>query len=181
MTDLNQKTLSPKFGVQWHIKDDLCLRLAIFRSVKPAVFASQTIQPIQIAGFSQFFDDARGTDAWRYGIGLDAHIIENVNAGLELSRRDWKESIGNIGGDRVLNISRWQRNSNELRGYLYWAFGPQWVLIAESQHDEYNKEKGPPVNTPRHVRTLSVPISVRYFSSSGVFGSVGATASIKMS
>jgi len=175
--DLTLNEVNPKIGMQWDVTQDLRLRLAAFRSLKPAVFASQTIQPIEIAGFNQFFDDARGAEGWLYGIGIDAHITDNLNGGIELSRRDWQEPIPQFGNDLVIrNIVRQERNVDTLRSYLYWILGPDWGLSIEPQYDVYDKENGAPRDTPRHARTFSLPIFARYFSPLGVFGSLGATA-----
>jgi tetratricopeptide (TPR) repeat protein len=54
---------SPKLGLQWNIVDQLRLRLAYIETVKRALIADQTIEPTQIAGFNQFFDDLNGTKA----------------------------------------------------------------------------------------------------------------------
>ena len=49
--------VNPKFGVEWNVTDDLVLRGAVFRNVKPALVNNQTLEPTQIAGFNQLFDD----------------------------------------------------------------------------------------------------------------------------
>ena len=53
--------VNPKFGVQWNITDDLVLRGAVFRTVKPALVNNQTLEPTQVAGFNQLFDDPNGS------------------------------------------------------------------------------------------------------------------------
>ena len=40
---------------------DLRLRFAWFETVKPALIANQTLEPTQVAGFNQLFDDTNGT------------------------------------------------------------------------------------------------------------------------
>ena len=66
------QAVSPKIGAQWNITENVRLRVAALQTVKPALIASQTIQPTQVAGFNQFFDDINGTRSWLYGAGLDA-------------------------------------------------------------------------------------------------------------
>ena len=51
----------PKVGLQWNITDNLRLRLAWFENVKSALAANQTLEPTQVAGFNQLFDDINGT------------------------------------------------------------------------------------------------------------------------
>src|SRR5262249_33572860 len=67
-----------KFGVQWDVTDNLRLRGAAFRVVKPVIVANRTIEPTQVAGFNQFFDDVNGTVSKVYGVGVDWQPIENL-------------------------------------------------------------------------------------------------------
>ncbi|MGH8604487.1 MAG: TonB-dependent receptor domain-containing protein, partial [Gammaproteobacteria bacterium] len=84
--DLNK--IFPKLGLQWSITDRARLRLAYFRTLKRVVSVEQTIEPTNIAGFNQFFDDANGTETERYGIGLDATLTKELYGGLEYSHRE---------------------------------------------------------------------------------------------
>ena len=80
--------LSPKLGWIHTFSPALSLRAAAFTSVKPALIADQTLQPVQIAGFSQFFDDTNATISRRVGLAVDAHPTTPVYLGIELSARD---------------------------------------------------------------------------------------------
>ena len=80
--------LYPKLGVQWHIFDGLELRAAYFGVAARAGVVDQTIEPTQVAGFNQWFDDFRGTEAERVGVGLDARFTDQWYAGIEASWRD---------------------------------------------------------------------------------------------
>jgi TonB dependent receptor len=84
----------PKFGVRWEIVDGLALRAAALETVKRALVVDQTIEPTQIAGFNQFFDDINGTETHRYGFGLDARFTSGVLGGAEYSWRDLNVPIG---------------------------------------------------------------------------------------
>ncbi len=74
ITDRDQ--LNPKLGVTWSPTANTVVRAAGFRTLNRTLISDQTIEPTTIAGFNQFFDDPPGTDAWRYGIGVD-HEISN--------------------------------------------------------------------------------------------------------
>ena len=63
-------------------------RAAIFRTLKGPVVSNQTIEPTQVAGFNQFFDDFDGTDAWRYGVGVDQKLGARAAIGAEFSARE---------------------------------------------------------------------------------------------
>ena len=59
------------------------VRMAYFETLRPAVIIEQTLEPAEIAGFNQFFDDQPGMQAKRYGIGIDQRFSESIYAGLE--------------------------------------------------------------------------------------------------
>jgi len=78
---------NPKAGVTWNITPNTTLRAAVFRTLKRGLLTDQTLEPTQIAGFNQLFDDPAGTKAWRYGIGLDQKFTDRMFGGFEVSRR----------------------------------------------------------------------------------------------
>ena len=49
-----------KVGAQWNITNDLVLRGAFTQFVKPPLANNQTLEPTQVAGFNQLFDDTNG-------------------------------------------------------------------------------------------------------------------------
>src|SRR5918992_3134588 len=50
--------VNPKLGVIWNVTPYTVLRLAAFRALKRSLLTNQTIEPTQLAGFNQFFDDS---------------------------------------------------------------------------------------------------------------------------
>ncbi len=48
---------------------------------KQALLGNRSIEPTEVAGFNQFFDDLPGTEARRYGAGLDVRLGEALYAG----------------------------------------------------------------------------------------------------
>jgi hypothetical protein len=163
--DFNRKIASPKLGLQWDIFEDLRLRVVTLRAVKPAPTADRTIQPTQVAGFNQFFDDISGTEAWLYGVGLDARLTKDLSAGLEASARDISEPTED--GSNELN----DNDESLYRGYLYWTPHPEWALRGEVALELF--ENNDDRFVPKRIRTLTVPLSATYFSPLGFFA--GAT------
>ncbi|MCZ7600789.1 MAG: TonB-dependent receptor [Gammaproteobacteria bacterium] len=82
--------VNPKVGMAYRFGRDgsTTLRAAAFRTRQRTIASDQTLEPTTIAGFNQFFDDAEGADAVRYGIGIDRAFGETWFAGAEVSRRD---------------------------------------------------------------------------------------------
>ena len=126
--NLHHRTLNPKFGLQWGINEWLNMRLAVFRTLKPALLAYRTIQPTQVAGFNQFFDDSEGTTAWHYGIGFDARLGQSLFAGIEYLHRSIDEQIYDLTTERLTSDDR---EEDTARAYVYWTPHRFWALSAE--------------------------------------------------
>ena len=162
---------NPKVGFEWNILQGLLFRVAAFQTVKPALVASQTIQPTQVAGFNQFYDDRNGTQSRLYGLGVDARIAEGLYTGAEMSRRDLDTPP--IGNTALPFVVADQREDN-YRGYLYMTMSKNWALSMEIEADRFNSSNETEEGTgpPLEVKTLSVPISLSYFDEQGFFGSL---------
>jgi hypothetical protein len=72
----------------WFPFPDTAIRAAAFRAMSLTNIQNQTIEPTQVAGFNQFFDDPEGFDSWVYGVGVDQKLGSNIYTGGEIFRRD---------------------------------------------------------------------------------------------
>ena len=61
---MEQNEINPKAGVTVRATDTTTLRAAAFRVLKRNFVASQTLEPTNVAGFNQFFNDINGTKSW---------------------------------------------------------------------------------------------------------------------
>jgi opacity protein-like surface antigen len=156
---------NPKFGVQWDITDRLRLRGAAFRTVKPALVANRTLEPTQIAGFNQFFDDNNATKSWRYGGGLDWRAADNVFIGAEVTWRKIDVPIFERFNGTVLDVQTEDQKERAHRAYINWTLDAL-ALSAEFVYDRFKSERGVSTDSlgdPRKLETISVPLGVRYF------------------
>ncbi len=160
--------LNPKLGVQWQISDAVRFRAAAFKTVKRALAVNQTIEPTQVAGFNQFFDDNNATTATRYGLGLDFSLAHSVNAGLEYTRRSLEVRSTNFLFDRFSDEGR---DENSHRAYLYWTPTKSIAISGEYQYEKFERNE----QILRQSKTHILPLSLRYFSTQGYFGELGAS------
>ncbi len=79
--------INPKLGIEWSPFSSTTFRAAAFRTLSVIRAAHQTIEPTQVAGFNQLFDDIDGTIAWRIGTGVDHKFSTQLATGLEYSER----------------------------------------------------------------------------------------------
>jgi len=167
--------VTPKFGVQWQATDKLLIRAAAMRTVKRALVVDQTLEPTEVAGFNQFFDDLNGTTAERYGIGLDFTPKDNLFLGFEYSRRDRDVRSKIVDGGAATGVAEADQNEDLYVAYAYWAPFATWVLDAEVRYDDFDSEATRNPDIPSEVDTLTAPLVVRYFSPTGFFAQAGPT------
>ena len=163
--------LNPKLGVTFDLTEDTTFRLAYFKVLKRTLFADQTIEPTQVAGFNQFFDDFNGTKSTRYGAAVDHTFSENLYGGLEYSIRKLRVPIGS--GTNVLNED-WDENL--LQAYLNWTVFRDLALSLEYQYEDFDRDtKSAALETPSSMNTHRLPVTLRYFHPSGLFGGLRTT------
>ena len=169
-TNLEIDKFNPKFGLQWDITRRLRLRLAWFETVKSALIANPTLEPTQVAGFNQLFDDVNGTTARRRGAGLDAHVLENLYAGVEVSDR----KLGVPFFEDNLAYSRTESQQENLyRAYLYLLPHPYFSARGEFQFEKFARDAS--ANGPYGIETASAPVNISFFHPSGVFAKLTTT------
>ena len=95
----DQTQANPKFGITWEPIRGTTLRAAAFRVLKRTLITDQTLEPTQVAGFNQFFDDLNGTKSWRYGAAIDQRFTKDLFGGVELSKRDLEFKVIDIISD----------------------------------------------------------------------------------
>lgn len=163
--------LLPKAGMQWNMTDWARLRLSYVQTVKRPLVADQTIEPTQVAGFNQFFDDANGSITEQEGVALDLTLTKDLYAGFQLAHRELKwPSISNF--VTVFN----DRREDRALGYVYWAPHPWWAFTAEGSYERFKRSASDPTvvlgGHPPKVETVTVPLSARFFHPSGFFAGV---------
>jgi tetratricopeptide (TPR) repeat protein len=157
---------NPKFGVLWTITPDTVFRAAVFKTFTRSLLANQTLEPTQVAGFNQFFDDPGLTESVRWGAGIDHRFSSALTGGAEVSKRDldipdpsrndgnedWKESL--------------------YRVYLHWTPHPRWAATIEYFKEDFDNMES---SGPRDTETQVIPMSVSYFNPSGLFAKFRAS------
>ncbi len=179
-TDRNR--INPKAGFIWDILDSTTLRFAYVESVSRLSFTSQTLEPTQVAGFNQFFDEKEGTISRRVGIGLDQKFNQSLYGGIEVSYRTLyiPRSFILLNGEENMPFENRddERQSETLaRSYLYWTpissvtLSAEYFLeIRDRDLDEFSFS---PI--PSDLTTHQVPLTISYFSSTGFYAKARTT------
>lgn len=164
--DLDVFQVNPKFGLTWEPFPGTTLRGAAFRTLKRTLLTNQTVEPTQVAGFNQFFDDGEGTDAWRYGIGLDQKLTDRLYGGVEFSWRNLEVPAIDVGPDGIVMVDMGVREK-QARAYLYWA-PHQWFSIGpEYQFEQFDNPDDFTLNGIREATTNRVALGAGFFHPNG--------------
>jgi outer membrane receptor protein involved in Fe transport len=170
---IDVNAFSPKVGLTWDLTDDLTFRAAYLEVVKPPLVTNRTIEPTQVAGFNQFYDDFNGTDAKLYGAGVDYQISDRLFIGAEST---WRELDIQLFDNFSVDKTRWKERTQ--RAYINFLPHPRLPVSIELVHDKFEASSSiltTDTITPREVETFSVPVTVNYFDPSGFFAGVTGT------
>jgi tetratricopeptide (TPR) repeat protein len=162
---------NPKFGITWNPFSGTTLRGAAFRTLKRTLITDQTLEPTQVAGFNQFFDDFNTTDAWRYGGAVDQKFTDSIYGGAEYTYRDMDVPFfdTNVNRERTLH---WEEKI--FRSYLFWT-PHEWVALrAEYLWERFERNRGF-ADGARRVETNYVPLGINFFHPIGLSASLTGT------
>jgi hypothetical protein len=150
------------------------LRLAWFETAKAALIANQTLEPTQIAGFNQMYDDPNGTRAQRMGIGLDTHVASNLYGGLEASKRNLDVPFAR---DLITpTLGRIEKQHENLyRAYLYRFPHPHIAIKGELQYEKFARNATDAQSNPSLIETSRLPLTLNYFNPNGIFTNITTT------
>lgn len=167
---INFDELNYKFGLRWNVNDRLLVRGAAFETMKRFLAVDQTIEPTQVAGFNQFFDDTNASRSRLYGVGLDVTVADGLYSGVEATWRHVRVPTIISRDERA--FEQFSRDEDLYRAYLYWTPTRAWAIRAEFEYEDVRTKQ---LGAPRKVQTTSIPVSARYYADVGLFGELGVT------
>lgn len=174
--------ISPKLGLTWLPDAATTVRLAAFSAVRRPFVGSQTIEPTQVSGFSQFFTgfdpyygDFGGSDSERACFAVDRKLGALAFAGAEVTARRLKVPVY----DGVISFSDaiWKERTGHLYAYKAYRLGPmqgaagdwQLALTLDYTYEKIERPlEAPGVEGAVDVRTDKVPLGLRVFSGNGL-------------
>ena len=171
-SSINEPT--PKLGLEWAPFTRLRVRIAAFRTVKRTLVADQTLEPTQVAGFNQFFEDVNGTKADRVAGAVDMQITPTLFIGVEASRRNTSppkfETID--GHTEMLTLDQ---EEDMVNSYIYWILTNRIAMTSGMDYEEFRQTDQDAGPNPTQIHTLLIPTGVRYFDPWGWFAGIGCT------
>ncbi len=172
-TSKNQ--LNPKLGVTWSPFSLTTLRLATFRNLRRTLISEQTIEPTQVAGFNQLFDDVPGTDVWVWGGAIDQKFSQNIFGGIQFFRRDLELPYRYISADeREFRRTDWNESIGNI--YFYWAPHRWFTIKTEYWYEKF--DRGNDFSGTEEIidlRTNRLNLEGNFFHPNGVFAGLKAS------
>ena len=157
---------NPKFGAIWYPTTTTTIRAAAFRTLKRTLVTDQTLEPTQIAGFNQFYDELNATSAWTYGGAINQKLPAHLYGGIEYSERDMDVPFTDTTGlSPVVTTIDWKEKLS--RNYLFWTPHDWVALSAEYRWNRLDRDARFTRNA-KNVETNSVPLGVSFFHPSGL-------------
>ena len=167
---VDRATINPKLGAIWRVSPSTTLRAAWFKTVKRPFASQQTVEPTQVAGFNQVFDDIDGSKSQRYGLAIDQRFGSDLFIGLEASWRDLETPFFNKdAGTSVLQVQHEQFH----RAYLYWTPVTSLALSAGYFFEDIDKRF--PTTEKDTITTHRTPLELRFYHPTGFFARASAT------
>ncbi len=173
--DLVIRRWNPKFGVRASLTPDTTLRLASFRALKRALLTQQTIEPTQIVGFNQFYDDIAGSDS-KFVVGaVDSRWSATSHIGLEVGRQS-NRIDSPTGGAGFATVAAQYLTTEWLRVDVNVRPSAELVLAigAWAERFVFNSTL-PGYPSPTYLLTTRVPITARTFLPNGFFADATVT------
>ncbi len=150
---------SPRLGLISEWDRRLTLRASLARSVKPALFASQTLRPTSVLGFPNFADDTNGSLANHKAIAVDSRMSDHWRGGFELSNRNTDFALNTIDQPTLVRPV----NRDRLV-YLYWLPRASVVSVAATyirKSASMPVDEAFPAGVPSRLITTRLPLDVR--------------------
>jgi opacity protein-like surface antigen len=173
--DIDKHQLNPKLGITWTPLMGTTFRAALFRTLKRTLINDQTLEPTEVAGFNQFFDDADLTEAWRYGGAIDQKLTEDLFMGLEGSKRDLSVPFLFV-PENSASLVRSKVNWDEYlgRAYIFWTPHPRLALSTDYRFERFRRPDRFEAGV-RELDTQRVLVGMNWFHPSGLSGTITPT------
>jgi outer membrane receptor protein involved in Fe transport len=168
----DENQFNPKFGVTWNPLPDTTLRAAAFRVLKRTLITDQTLEPTQVAGFNQFYDELNATDYWVYGGGIDQKFA-NIYIGAEYTYRDLEVPFNDPTGPSP-RLTKVDWDEQIFRSYFFWT-PYEWIgLSAEYIYEDLDRDRNLNLSA-KDAETHYVPLGINFFHPSGLSASLKGT------
>jgi len=162
----DQSELNPKIGLIWKLGESATLRASGYRVLKRRINSDQGLEPTQLAGFNQFFDDQNGTVSQGGGVAVDFKFAPTISGGLQVTRRKLTTPVFDFTGSVFFQ----QQREDVFSGYLYWLPSERISLSLESRYQDFNHGA-----TFESMELTEIPLTLKFNHPSGLWSGLSVT------
>ncbi len=171
----DNNSLNPKLGITWQPQRSTVVKGAVFRNMTRRNIYAQTIEPTQVAGFNQFFDDFETSTAWTYAIGVDHEFSDSWCGGIQFFHRDLEVPYTEID---IMDIHQtaeddWQEDIGS--AYLYWAAGAWLTLGVDYYYEDFSHDTDGGPKGILNLKTHRLTPKLFFFHPSGFSARIQAS------
>jgi len=163
---IDRDQFNPKIGLTWNPLPGTTLRAALFRNLQRSFINDQTLEPTQVAGFNQFYDDTDGTESWMYGVAIDQKIARDFYGGAEYSSRNLEVPFVSITPNNIRRVGRVDWKERLGRVYLNWTPHEWLALYSEYNYERLDRDREF-IAGIEHLTTHRFPIGINFYHPSG--------------
>jgi outer membrane receptor protein involved in Fe transport len=171
---LERNQFNPKLGIVWEPTTSTTFRAAVLRTLNRTVISSQTIEPTEVAGFSQLFADGEAEEAREGGVAIDHKFTDVLFGGAEYLRRKLFVPV-EFGDGPERTVEWFPRRDQFGRAYLYWAPEKQVSLSVEYFDEHFDHSEFSGDEAFLNVQTNRLALGAHYFHPSGAIIQVTAS------
>jgi tetratricopeptide (TPR) repeat protein len=177
----------PKLGFQFNPTTGSELRLAAFRNRMSVILPSlyETLEPTQIIGFNQLYDDYNKTDYWAYAAEYKHQLSHNLHAGFSSVFRELETEIGLVDFSTLPPGKTSQVIEHDDLNTVFWlnlTTSPFWSFGVEYSYNRSDLAKNIQTNSVvlapdgvLELKTHQLPISISYYHPLGFSTTLTAT------
>lgn len=157
---------SPKIGLRYEPIAGTVLRLASTETIKPFLAVNETLEPTQVAGLNQFFDDNILAKSQRRAAAVDSRLGPRHLLGASASGRTVKTPV--FGS--AFNLATYEVTRERLHeAYFAWLPTTDTTVKVSANYETYRRDAGDAIlNEPLRVTSWIFPATL-YRSWAGSF------------
>ena len=158
ISNLHVNQVNPKFGIQLnsvHTK----YSFAYFSSVQKSLLNTQTLEPTNILGFSQYYNDPAGAATDTLALSIHTKLNFNINTGIEFIKKDL--AIPVLKGTQQIEEGQKEYIS---KAFINWLPTNNYSVNFSIEYLDQLRQFSTPVdvNAPLSLTTVKLPLTVAY-------------------
>ena len=163
VTNLYVNQINPKIGIRQSFFG-VNARVAYYRTLKRPLINNQTLEPSNIVGFVQVYDEPQGADSQNYAIAFDYSKTTSLLMGTEFTKRNLLVPL-------LSNGKQIDEGQNERIGRFFVSWLPTKNFSLNMSYEYLDQEReltnSITLNVPYELTTQKIPLSLKFFSNYG--------------